>query len=122
MSVPENTTNLKTDLFEKCRNFTRADEVKAAGLYPYFQPISSAPGNEVTINGKEMIMIGSNNYLGLTNDPRVMEAGVEAARKYGSGCTGSRYLNGTLDIHVELEERLAKFSKKESKETLFILL
>ncbi|MCP4703189.1 MAG: pyridoxal phosphate-dependent aminotransferase family protein, partial [candidate division Zixibacteria bacterium] len=105
---------MKTDLFEKCRNFTRADEVKAAGLYPYFQPISSAPGNEVTINNKKMIMIGSNNYLGMTDDPRVKEAAADAARKYGSGCTGSRYLNGTLDIHVELEERLAKFSQKES--------
>lgn len=114
MGTSENTTDLKTDLFEKCINFTRADEVKAAGLYPYFQPISSAPGNEVTVNGKEMIMIGSNNYLGMTNDPRVKEAAAEAARKYGSGCTGSRYLNGTLDLHVELEERLAKFTKRES--------
>ena len=114
MSVSENMTDLKTDLFEKCINFTRADEVKAAGLYPYFQPISSAPGNEVIINGKKMIMIGSNNYLGMTNDPRVKEAAAEAALKYGSGCTGSRYLNGTLDLHVELEERLAKFTKREA--------
>lgn len=114
MGTIENTTDLKTDLFEKCINFTKADEVKAAGLYPYFQPISSAPGNEVIINGKQMIMIGSNNYLGMTNDPRVKEAAAKAIRKYGSGCTGSRYLNGTLDLHVELEERLAKFSKKES--------
>lgn len=104
---------MKTDLFEKCIKFTRADEVKAAGLYPFFQPISSAPGNEVVINGKKMIMIGSNNYLGMTNDPRVKEAAAKAALKYGSGCTGSRYLNGTLDLHVELEERLAKFTKNE---------
>jgi len=114
LSIRENTTDLKTDLFEKCFNFTRADEVKATGLYPYFQPISSVAGNEVIINGKKMIMIGSNNYLGMTDDPRVKEAAAEAARKYGSGCTGSRYLNGTLDIHVELEERLAKFTKRES--------
>ena len=114
MNISENTTDLKTDLFEKCLNFTRADDVKAAGLYPYFQPISSAPDNEVTIKGKKMIMIGSNNYLGMTNDPRVKEAAAEAARKYGSGCTGSRYLNGTLDLHVELEERLAKFTKREA--------
>ncbi len=114
MSISENTTDLRTDLFEKCLNFTRADEVKAAGLYPYFQPISSAPGNEVIVNGKKMIMIGSNNYLGMTNDPRVKEAAAEATRKYGSGCTGSRYLNGTLDLHVELEERLAKFAKREA--------
>lgn len=114
MNVPESTVNQITDLFEKCFNFKRADEVKAAGLYPYFQAISSAPGNEVEINGKKMIMIGSNNYLGLTDDPRVKEAAANAARKYGSGCTGSRYLNGTLDLHVELEHRLAKFSKREA--------
>ncbi len=113
MSVPENSVDLKTDLFDKCIKFTRADDVKAAGLYPFFQPISSAPGNEVIVNGKKMIMIGSNNYLGMTNDPRVKEAAADAARKYGSGCTGSRYLNGTLDLHVELEERLAKFCKRE---------
>jgi len=65
----ENPVKTRTDLFEKCFNFTRADEVKAAGLYPYFQPISSTPGNEVMIDGKKLIMIGSNNYLGLTDDP-----------------------------------------------------
>lgn len=103
-----------SDLFEKCRQFTTADEVKAAGFYPYFHPLSSAPGNEVVVDGRKLIMIGSNNYLGLTNDPRVMAAAADAAKKYGSGCTGSRFLNGTLDLHIELEERLARFMKREA--------
>jgi len=86
----------------------------AAGYYPYFQPIESGAANEVVIKGKKVIMIGSNNYMGLTQDPRVKEAAIKAVQKYGSGCTGSRYLNGTLDIHVELEERLAAFMKREA--------
>jgi 8-amino-7-oxononanoate synthase len=106
--------NKKSDLFDKCINFTAAHEVKAAGLYPYFNPISSAPGDEVIIDGNKLIMIGSNNYLGLVNDPRVKEAAADAARRYGSGCTGSRFLNGTLDLHIELEERLAAFFNRES--------
>ncbi len=110
----DNPVKTSTDLFDKCFSFTRADEVKAAGLYPYFQPISSTPGNEVTIGGKKLIMIGSNNYLGLTDDPRVMEAAADAARRYGSGCTGSRYLNGTLDLHIQLEDELAKFCKRDA--------
>ena len=104
MPSEEIVTDKKFDLFDKCVNFTAAHEVKAAGVYPYFNPISSAPGDEVLINGKKMIMIGSNNYLGLVNDPRVKEAAAKAARDYGSGCTGSRFLNGTLDLHIELEE------------------
>jgi 8-amino-7-oxononanoate synthase len=102
------------DLFEKCRNFTRAKEVIASGNYPYFRPIESGPGSEVIIDGKKMIMIGSNNYLGLTGHPKVIEATINAVKKYGSGCTGSRFLNGTLDIHVELEIRLAKFMQKKA--------
>jgi len=102
------------DLFDKCKTFTRAKEAIASGYYPYFRPIESGPGSEVTIDGKDMIMIGSNNYLGLTGHPKVIEAAINAVKKYGSGCTGSRYLNGTLDIHVELEERLANFLKSES--------
>lgn len=86
----------------------------AAGFYPYFRPISSALGDEVVVHGQNMIMIGSNNYLGLVNHPKVKEAAIEAIRKYGSGCTGSRFLNGTLDLHEELEERLAKFMKREA--------
>jgi 8-amino-7-oxononanoate synthase len=114
LETSEKTVNKKTDIFEKCFQFTAADEVMAAGIYPFFHPISSAPGNEVIIEGKKLIMVGSNNYLGLTGDPRVKEAAAQAALKYGSGCTGSRFLNGTLDIHIELEERLAKFMKREA--------
>jgi 8-amino-7-oxononanoate synthase len=102
------------DLFDKCRNFTRAKEAMAAGLYPYFRAIQSGPGSEVMIDGKKMIMVGSNNYLGLTGHPKVIEAAIAATRKYGSGCTGSRFLNGTLDIHIELEHRLAKFMNREA--------
>jgi 8-amino-7-oxononanoate synthase len=84
------------------------------GIYPYFHPIQSAPGDEVLIHGKRCVMVGSNNYLGLVNHPRVKEAAADAARKYGAGCTGSRFLNGTLDLHLELEERLAAFVGKEA--------
>jgi 8-amino-7-oxononanoate synthase len=101
------------DLFAKCRQFTRAKEIIAAGMYPYFRQIQSGPGSEVLIDGKKMIMIGSNNYLGLTGHPKVVEAAVNAIHKYGTGCTGSRFLNGTLDIHEELETRLAKFMNRE---------
>ncbi|HHS13791.1 MAG TPA: pyridoxal phosphate-dependent aminotransferase family protein [bacterium] len=102
------------DIFDKCHKFTRAKEAIAAGIYPYFQQIQSGPGSEVIINGKSMIMIGSNNYLGLTGHPKVIEAGISAIRKYGTGCTGSRFLNGTLDIHEELEKRLARFLNREA--------
>jgi 8-amino-7-oxononanoate synthase len=108
------TQKIAGDLFEKCREFTAAKEVMAAGYYPYFRPISSALGDQVIVNDKEMIMIGSNNYLGLVGEPRVKEAAAEASRKYGSGCTGSRFLNGTLDLHIELEEQLARFMKREA--------
>jgi 8-amino-7-oxononanoate synthase len=97
------------DLFQKCFDFTRADEVKKQGLYPYFRPIEENEGPVVKIEGREMIMAGSNNYLGLTADPRVKEAAIKAIEKYGTGCSGSRYLTGTLDLHIELEKRLANF-------------
>jgi 8-amino-7-oxononanoate synthase len=103
-----------TDIFEKCKRFTAAREAMAAGIYPYFRIIESAQEPEVIVNGRKMIMVGSNNYLGLTNHPRVKEAAIEALRKYGSGCAGSRFLNGTLDIHVKLEEKLARFMRKEA--------
>ncbi len=102
------------DLFEKCYRFTKAKELIAAGMYPYFRMIESAQDPEVTIDGRKMIMVGSNNYLGLTNHPKVKEAAIAAIRKYGSGCAGSRFLNGTLDIHVKLEEKLAQFIRKEA--------
>ena len=104
----------EVDIFEKCCKFTAAKEIMDAGIYPYFRIIESAQDPEVIVDGKKMIMIGSNNYLGLTNHPRVKEAAIEALRKYGSGCAGSRFLNGTLDIHVNLEKKLARFMRKES--------
>jgi 8-amino-7-oxononanoate synthase len=114
------------DLFDKCRQFYANAEfaqklgypvnprmAQALGLYPYFIPIDQSEGTEVVIGGKKLIMIGSNNYLGLTTDPRVKKAASRALFKYGSGCTGSRFLNGTLRIHLELEDRLADFVGKE---------
>ncbi|MCI0449021.1 MAG: pyridoxal phosphate-dependent aminotransferase family protein, partial [Chlorobi bacterium] len=102
------------DLFQKCFDFTRADEVKESGLYPYFRPIEENEGPVVQIEGKKMIMAGSNNYLGLTAHPKVKEAAIKAVEKYGTGCSGSRYLTGTLDLHIELEKRMAKFFETES--------
>jgi 8-amino-7-oxononanoate synthase len=102
------------DIFDKCYNFTDAEEVKGMGIYPYFRAISSGQDTEVMVDGKKMIMIGSNNYLGLTSHPQVKEAALEAVKKYGSGCSGSRFLNGTLVIHEELERRLAEFMRKEA--------
>jgi 8-amino-7-oxononanoate synthase len=101
-------------LFDKCKNFTKAREVQAAGLYPYFKPISKAEDTVVVIEGKERVMMGSNNYLGLTHHPRVLEAAKRALEVFGSGCTGSRFLNGTLDLHEQLECKLAQFFGKEA--------
>lgn len=105
-------------LFEKTHAFA-ADgallaQVSKAGLYPYFRPVERNEGTRAIINGKEVIMAGSNNYLGLTSDPRVKEAAKRAIQQYGTGCTGSRFLNGTLDLHLELEQRLANFMGKEA--------
>ena len=102
------------DLFQKAYEFTRADEVKAAGFYPYFREIEENEGPVVHIEGRKVVMAGSNNYLGLTAHPKVKEAAVKAIKKYGTGCSGSRYLTGTIDLHVELEEKLAKFLNKEA--------
>ncbi len=101
-------------LFEKCRHFTKAREARAAGLYPYFKPISESEDTVVTIEGKKRIMLGSNNYLGLTHHPKVLESAQRALMRYGSGCTGSRFLNGTLDLHQQLEADLATFLGKEA--------
>ncbi len=101
------------DAFEKCRRFDRAEELRRAGLYPYFMPIAESLTEEVVIDGRRFIMIGSNNYLGLTHHPKVKQAAIDAVAKYGTGCTGSRFLNGTLDLHVELERRLARFFRRE---------
>jgi 8-amino-7-oxononanoate synthase len=107
-------TKKPVDLFQKCWSFTRADEIKALGYYPYFRPIEENEGPVVMIEGRKVIMAGSNNYLGLTSDPRVKKAAIAAIEKYGTGCSGSRYLTGTLDLHILLEERLAKFYGKEA--------
>jgi len=101
-------------IFKKAYDFTKADEIKDMGLYPYFKPLQATDGTTVQIDGREVIMAGSNNYLGLTNDPRTIEAAKNVLSVYGTGCTGSRYLNGTLDLHLELEENLANFMGKES--------
>lgn len=102
------------DVFTKCFEFTRADDIKQAGLYPYFRAIEENEGPVVQIEGKKVVMAGSNNYLGLTAHPAVKEAAIKAVEKYGTGCSGSRYLTGTLDLHIELEERLAKFFGTEA--------
>ena len=101
-------------LFEKCRQFTKAHELQAVGLYPYFKPISESEDTVVVIDGQKRIMLGSNNYLGLTHHPKVLEAASRALGRYGSGCTGSRFLNGTLDLHEQLETALAEFLGKEA--------
>ncbi len=111
----ENKTELVlSDLFEKCYRYDDPQKVREMGIYPYFHPVQSPPGDEVVVDGKKVIMAGSNNYLGLVNHPKVKEAAANAAVKFGSGCTGSRFLNGTLDLHLELERRLAKFLKREA--------
>jgi 8-amino-7-oxononanoate synthase len=102
------------DLFQKCLDFTKADEVKQAGLYPYFHVLEANEGPVVYVEGRRFIMAGSNNYLGLTTHPRVKEAAKKAIDKYGTGCSGSRYLTGTVDLHNELEAKLAKFIGKEA--------
>jgi len=102
------------DIFEKANTWTAADDVRHAGVYPYFPTITSGQGTEVVLEGnRKMIMVGSNNYLGLVNHPEIKEAMIKAIEKFGSACTGSRFLNGTLDLHVQLEAALAKFVGKE---------
>jgi 8-amino-7-oxononanoate synthase len=101
-------------LFAKCAAFDGPRHAQAVGVYPFFRVIQSAQDPEVTINGRTLVMLGSNNYLGLATDPRVKEAAADAIRRYGTGCCGSRLLNGTLDIHVEFERKLAAFTGKEA--------
>ncbi len=105
------------DLFKKCSGLENVKRAKELDIYPYFHTLSSKQGPQVVMEGKDIIMIGSNNYLGLTSHPEVIEAGVKALEKYGSGCSGSRFLNGTLDTHVLLEKELAEFLKKEDAVT-----
>jgi 8-amino-7-oxononanoate synthase len=101
-------------LFGKCYRFTKAREIMAAGYYPYFAPIESSDDTEVVIRGERKLMFGSNNYLGLTHHPKVIEAAEQALRRFGSGCTGSRFLNGTLDLHEVAEERFARFLNQDA--------
>ncbi|NTV46626.1 MAG: aminotransferase class I/II-fold pyridoxal phosphate-dependent enzyme, partial [Chlorobiales bacterium] len=108
------TTKKPKDLFQKCYDFTIADDIKARGIYPYFRPIEENEGPEVMIEGRKVIMAGSNNYLGLTGDPRVKEAAINAINRFGTSCSGSRYLTGTVSLHIELEEKLAEFLGKEA--------
>ena len=106
---------MKTNLLNKaCARYTEPQEAMSKGIYPYYKPIESEQSTVVTIGGKQVLMFGSNSYLGLANDPRLKEAAKAAIEKYGTSCSGSRFLNGTLDIHVELEEKLSKLVGKES--------
>jgi 7-keto-8-aminopelargonate synthetase-like enzyme len=100
-------------ILDKCFSFTEARQAMALGYYPYFREISSEQDTEVICNGQKMLMMGSNSYLGLTTHPKVKEASIKATEKYGSGCAGSRFLNGTLDIHLELEAELAKLAGRK---------
>lgn len=102
------------DIFEKCYQHSLADELKEQGIYPYFHALQSRQDVEVMMEGKRRIMLGSNNYLGLTSHPEVMEAAIKAVEQFGSGCSGSRFLNGTLSLHLELEKELADFLHKEA--------
>jgi 8-amino-7-oxononanoate synthase len=101
-------------IFDKVKHFKTAAQLRSLGLYPYFRTISSAQDTEVVIEGKKVLMLGSNSYLGLTNHPKIKEAAKAAVEKYGTGCAGSRFLNGTLDIHLELETTLAQLVNKEA--------
>jgi len=102
------------DLFDKCENYTVAKEAQASGLYPYFLPLSESEGTEAEFDGKKLIMCGSNNYLGLTTHPEVQEAARNAITRFGSSCTGSRFLNGTLALHETLENELAEWVQKDN--------
>jgi 8-amino-7-oxononanoate synthase len=114
MATIEETVRKTVDLFDKCRRFTAAREMMDRGLYPYFQPIEASHDTEVVIRGETKIMVGSNNYLGLTHHPYVLEKARDALFRYGTGNTGSRFLNGTLDLHEQLEDRLARLMGAEA--------
>lgn len=101
------------DIFEKCYRHSMVDDIREQGIYPYFHALESRQDVEVMMEGKRRIMLGSNNYLGLTTNEEVIEAGIKAFERYGTGCSGSRFLNGTLEMHLELEAELAKFLRKD---------
>ncbi len=102
------------DIFEKCYGYTEAKEAMESGLYPYFIPMTKSEGSEAVFQGRRLIMCGSNNYLGLTADPRVRQAAIDAVQEFGTSCTGSRFLNGTLELHEQLEHELAEWVGKEA--------
>ena len=104
----------KPDVFRKCADFRIANLAREGGFYPYYRMLSSAQDPEVVIAGRTVVMLGSNNYLGLANHPEVKAASAAALERFGTGCAGSRLLNGTLEVHVELEERLAAFTRREA--------
>jgi 7-keto-8-aminopelargonate synthetase-like enzyme len=104
----------RPSIFDKCLRYTQADDTKALGIYPYFRLIETGQDTEVFVDGHKMLMLGSNSYLELTTHPKVKERAIEAIRRYGTGCAGSRFLNGTLPIHLELERRLADLVGKEA--------
>jgi 8-amino-7-oxononanoate synthase len=101
-------------ILDKCKAYNRSEEVKNQGVYPYFREIQDSEGPVVTMEGRKVVMAGSNNYLGLTTHPHVKEAAIKAIEKYGTSCSGSRFLTGTIDLHVEMEDKIAKFLGKES--------
>lgn len=111
MTAPE---PVQSDIFDKCHDYRLAAEIQKQGLYPYYRQISSAQDPVVVMDGREIVMLGSNNYLGLASHPEVKEAALAAAAHYGTGCAGSRLLNGTLDLHAQLEERIAGFMQREA--------
>ena len=105
---------MNKNLLNRVNSFTTPNDLREAGLYPYFRVIQSEQDTEVLIDGKPVLMFGSNSYLGLTNHPKIKEAAIKATERYGTGCAGSRFLNGTLSIHIELEERLADYLKRDA--------
>lgn len=114
MNGNQNNDPMIKSINDKAKAFRTSELIKELGIYPYFRAIESEQDTEVVIRGKKTLMFGSNSYLGLTGHPKIKEAAIKAIEKYGSGCVGSRFLNGTLDIHVELEHRLAEFVGKEA--------
>jgi 8-amino-7-oxononanoate synthase len=111
---PESAEGARPNIFAKCVRYTLADETKALGIYPYFRLVDTGQDTEVVVEGRKMLMLGSNSYLELTTHPKVKERAIDAIRRYGTGCAGSRFLNGTLPIHLELEQRLAELVGKEA--------
>src|SRR6056297_2885444 len=114
MEKKQRITEMNKNIFDKCYDFKEAAEARTSGIYPFFKSIERSQGTKVYIEGREMLMAGSNNYLGLANDPRLKEAAEKAVERYGTSCSGSRFMNGTLDLHEELEAQLAEFVGRES--------